>query len=607
MFMSNSRNIYHRGLCLFLVAVLLFGIIGPVVPVSAATQTEVEGWKANESYATYFTTIRYSNSKDNTYGSAVTTANNDGFILTAKGQFKANTVTTLTLTVGSSPVVITYTTEGTAVTASINSGSSVPAWSTVTFSLTSPNGSGTSNTATIKITVAPSNVEYPSDMAHFAIGDKYFHYLDEALGVAKAGDTIIVTKSGTAYPSTWKTDGTNYTFVIPNGVKLLIPFDNANTADFDEEPNTSSENPGGSQYAFRTLTLGAGTTIDCQGQICVNGSVYGKNGAYPGVTTGPYGQIALSSENSKIIVNGGTLYCYGYITGAGEVIANSGTVYEVFQPIGWKGGAATAAWYKNKKVESFPFNDYAIQNIEADFTIHYGATAMAIATIAVSSITKQVPVAYIGTGAGFVQLDSTGAFVYRSFTPATSRMCYTLHGDTKVGSVNIDIEFDWDEQFILNALGISDLDMNSANYILAIPHYMDFVAASGSTVTLLNNYKMLPGASLTVENGAKAIVKGNLYLYDTADFVGKGYNKHGLNSIPPQKIATTGSLFGNIPMMDANTPSAQVIVNGTLQIDGGMFTTVNGGTSMDKVIKGTGTIINNSTKTSDDIGLDEYT
>ena len=96
----------------------------------------------------------------------------------------------------------------------------------------------------------------------------------------------------------------------------------------------------------------------------------------------------------------------------------------------------------------------------------------------------------------------------------------------------------------------------------------------------------------------KAIVKKNLYIYDAADYVGKGYTCVGENSIPARYIATTGMMAGSIPKMDSSTLSGQVIVNGTLQIDGAIYTTENGGKSINKVIKGTGAIINNSTAAS---------
>lgn len=531
------------------------------------------------------------------------TAVSDSANVTINYDSNLGSVTVNNETVASGGVIEGVGTSGVTLTAVPNAGATFVGWVDENGTSLSSEATYTHNpTGDITLTAVFTTA---AAAPWFKVGNYTTQDLADAITKAQStGKTIVLTSSGTL--------AANTTYTIPSGVKLLIPYNDAYTENFNEKPGTSTDTPGSSQHAYATLTLGAGTVINCQGQICVNGQVEGTSGSYTGVPTGPYGHINLSSETSQIVLDGGTMYCYGYITGAGDVIANSGTVYEVFQLLGWKGGSAAAAWYLNGTVKSFPVNDYAVQNIEADFTVNSGATAKGVVSITVGDdLRKQIAVEYISTNAGLVQLGS-GASVRRDFNAEENRMCYTLSGTAAIGSVNITIQFSGLEAMAAQlAIGTKKITMNSADHILAIPYYMDFVAASGSTVTLSNDYKLLPGATLTVEGAtaekaaAKAIVKGNLYIYDTADYVGKGYVSG--NSIPVRYIASTGAKAGSLPKMNSSSPSGQVIVNGTLQIDGAMYTTENGGTSVDKVIKGNGTILNNSSATAAvNNVLDEY-
>ena len=452
--------------------------------------------------------------------------------------------------------------------------------------------------------------------AWFQIDGKYF--TDNLNTAVTMGKKIVLAASGTLPAGTYD---------VKSNVNLLIPCAADDSGTFyapddnlwnNDNLKTSTDVPGNSQKAFRTLKLETGAILNCAGALNVNGSVYAMNTNYTssngatGLPTGEYGHIALEAGAQVNIKSGGKLYCYGYITGSGTVTAeNNSAVYEVFQLLGWRGGTITDAWNDASGIKAFPFNDYTIQNIEANFVVNYGATANVVAGITVKSFlgdaltTQFKTVTYIAngtssSGSGLIRL-SEGASVKRSLTPATGRVKYVFNGNATVAGIRIAIEIPL----------IIDVDMNSADYILAIPYYWDFVAASGSTVTLANDYKLLPGASLTVEGAtaekaaAKAIVKGNLYIYDTADYVGQGYVSE--NSVPVRYVASTGKTHSALPKMNSFTSSGQVIVNGTLQIDGAVYTTENVGKSVDKVIKGSGVIINNSSAAAavTDV-LDEY-
>ena len=77
------------------------------------------------------------------------------------------------------------------------------------------------------------------------------------------------------------------------------------------------------------------------------------------------------ADNSSITVkNGGNLYAWGFISGSGSVLAESGaTVYEFYQIADFRGGTASS----NMGNKVFPFSQYFVQNIEVPLTLNAGA------------------------------------------------------------------------------------------------------------------------------------------------------------------------------------------------------------------------------------------
>ncbi len=391
----------------------------------------------------------------------------------------------------------------------------------------------------------------------------------------------------------------NYT--IPSGTKLLIPYTQGDSGTFSTILKTSEAKPGNKQDAFCTLYMQPNAILNVVGQLNVNGRVYKQNGELTGRCTDTYGHINLANGaqiNLATDVNGGKgiLYCYGYITGEGTVTAYSGTtVYEVFQLTGWTGGSSAYGWDKYKEnLHSFVLNDYAVQNIEATYVIYSGATAAVAAAVTVDTLifgeqTTPASMTYMGSNSGLIRLGEN-AVVTRSFTPSTNRMKYSFAGNVTIANINISLDLGW----------FGTVDLDSADYILAIPHNMDFEAISG-LVTLANSYKIMPGATLTVGSNARAQIDGKLYVYDTAD-----YMSISGKSATVKYVATTGQTTG-FPRINSSTFSGKIVVDGELTIgeNGAFYTTENGGDSLDKVISGTGIVINKSNASAVDTYLDE--
>lgn len=169
--------------------------------------------------------------------------------------------------------------------------------------------------------------------ALFETGGQPFDNLNEAVTYAQNNSQSKITLT---------TDGTiDGIYNIPAGITLLIPFDAAGTLYTTTPASTTTAE---TQKAYKTLTMAAGSSITVNGgAISVGGKHFTSSNRECCKPTGAYGLIKMQEGSSIMLNNGANLYAWGYITGDGQITANSGAnVYEYFQVTDWRGGTQTS-------------------------------------------------------------------------------------------------------------------------------------------------------------------------------------------------------------------------------------------------------------------------
>jgi|GEM_PF-2350514 len=359
----------------------------------------------------------------------------------------------------------------------------------------------------------------------------------------------------------------NYT--IPSGVTLLVPFDEGQTL-CTTKPGITKAAPSG-QGAYCTLTLASGANIAVNGAISVSAH-QNKGQPYGGAVTGKYGKIELK-DGAKITLNSGSyLYCWGYITGAGQLDAlNGSNVYEDFQIACWRGGTAASSMNGNSN-KVFPLAQYYIQNIESKINFHYGSSETVYTGVTISYVDPEGSAKIIGASNCLFQL-KTGAILTRWFDASKDRQMYLLNGDATLGYVEVSIS----------------VTVDSRDYILPLTNNMDITINSGSTFTCDYDFAVLPGASITINEGAKVSLGSNCraYLYDKSEWPEKttGFNYPG--NVAFYKIAYTDTKITTARTY-ANMADAKFDVNGTLEVNKAIYTTAGGADICSS--KGTGNI-----------------
>lgn len=341
-------------------------------------------------------------------------------------------------------------------------------------------------------------------------------------------------------------------YVIPVGIILSIPFDAAGTM-YTDKPSYVGTYEG--QKVFRKLTMVPGSSITVYGAISVGGKhTYNMGLQGP---SGPYGQIDMVAGSFITLKDGANLYAWGYITGDGQITANSGaTVYEYFQLRDWRGGNATTSMtgIANKKTRVFPFSQYYVQNIEAPLTLQDGATEQTYFTVSAGGKTVSTKIEFIGNS-GLFKLNPGGS-ISKKYVPATGRTEYTTNGGALLDKLTVSAE---------------GLSIESNKYVLPINGNMTLNIASGK-VTSNYDICLLPGVQINIANGAEMTVapKASLYAYDSDQW---GNYCCGNVKIKDVNYSPTP---GRHTRTEDDLVDATIDVNGTLTAAGSVYTTESG-------------------------------
>lgn len=375
-------------------------------------------------------------------------------------------------------------------------------------------------------------------------GGKTFDDIDEASEYAADNkqSTVILSKSGTYDKSS----------TVPSGITLLIPFDAANTV-YTTAPEYVETTE--AQSAYKTLTLKNGATITVNGTLSVSGKHLTASTEYCSRPTGAYGHIKTEA-GSKIIINSNArLYAWGYISGKGEVIANSGSaVYEYFQIADWRGGSVTSSLLGNKE-KVFPFSQYFVQDIEASLILKGGADEYTYLTLTAGSgiakQTKSTSIHFVGkSGAMFNMTD--GSELTKYYSPSTDRTHFITKGNVSLKSIS---------------LTISVNTVDSSKYVLPINNSVSLEIKSG-TASICQDVALQPGVNITIDNGAEVkINKGyKLYVYDKAEWSESYVWKSSNGGIKSVYYSTTSHAKRTLTNTVLN-------VNGALTAEGNIYTT----------------------------------
>ena len=376
--------------------------------------------------------------------------------------------------------------------------------------------------------------------ALFETGGQRFDDLGDAVSYAQANRQSKITLA---------TDGSiSGTYTIPAGITLLIPFDEAGTL-YTDAPAAIWTTP--ASKSFRTLTMSEGTSITVNGAISLGGRYFAAGGSQQGRPVGDYGYIKMADNSSITVKNGGNLYAWGFISGSGSVLAESGaTVYEFYQIADFRGGSASS----NMGNSVFPFSQYFVQNIEVPLTLNAGANEKVYSGVYAMSTTYTTSINFIGNN-GMFKVES-GSFT-KDYDEKTDRLVFTVNGKAALNTLS---------------LKLASMSVNSASYELPITNNITINIQSGN-VTINQDAALLAGVEVNIAEGADLTVANgkNVYIYDSDEWNSDNF------VWGPCKFKSVAYAPGKVyNRTNADLKDTKIDVNGSVTAIGAIYTTKGG-------------------------------
>lgn len=443
---------------------------------------------------------------------------------------------------------------------------------TLTFEKNMFSDAGTHRTL---VTMQADNYDLPKNTYVYVkvkgvkVGNNYYT-IEDALDVATSGQTIFVLNDTTF--ATQEIAGVLYNDVkfktVKTGVTLLLPFNENDTVGHIGAGEDGSDNYNataaltGTAKLYKTLVIPEGIEVIVNGKLIV-GAQTGKiaAGQRQNAVSGNYCEISLGGT---ITLNNATLEVYGYIKGNGEITANNTTVIENLYLTGWLGGSESAVRYiGNDKISvvtlafsgelkidnptQFPFSQYELRSIEAKLVVNKGSKLQGYTKIATSELSQAgvtVPAQINEAVLTFVSSDAnkTDSGLFR-LVGNNSRIEKTVNGDRV--KINLFGEINDGYTSISIMVVKKTVSMTSQKVFFPIDGRTDITLKNGATLTQEFSYKLMPGATITVENGSIYNVNGRFIMYD--------------------KSFTDISTY---PYPGTARGDAKVFVNGTMNING---------------------------------------
>lgn len=387
--------------------------------------------------------------------------------------------------------------------------------------------------------------------------DQYFVYWEDVMQMAAANqdyekNVVLLTDytlptAVSGHTGTYVTaDGT---YSLPDGVTLVVPYDAENDTSPTKTENCTTE-PGQSKV-FRKLTVPSGVQlkVPSAATLIVNAVQGAQNGAASmGRIVSDYGELEV---NGKLDVTG-TLYARGFVTGSGQVTANSSSkIYQLMQIQDWRGGSVTFGLYNYLMA----INMYSFENIMADMTYRGGSQLLVQACIVAGNacVAVDVPVMTDGTGVKSIFVLDPQGQIETSYNKENDQLTVSMtKGKVTMQCLTLDM-----------SQGKEGLMIDSQKYPLAVNDSMQIVVKNGATLQTDYKLKFLPGSSVTVEKGATMIVSkdSELYFYSRDSYDTRYANNRERTRLNYDLIDQAGETV-------KPTEDAKLDVYGTLKVYG---------------------------------------
>ena len=451
-------------------------------------------------------------------------------------------------------------------------------------------GNAATSTVSVEVTFESSDPNYSDEVGYIEVtlspvakvGSLYYGTVDEAIRKTGSGTIEVIPGTNPIIKSSGLEIASGVTLFLPHTSGNSVKGNSNGTAEYHSDGSMNDaqtqflytfETPSSDNGAYdggevatslsnrlkSTLYIASGITLTNNGTIEIAGQLSGGGGGsnFAGQTYGYYSRIVLKS--SAHIESNGTINCYGYIeeeslnNGSSITVNNGGLVYMPYILRDFRGGSYMYAVYsKRDTYETPPFNQFEFRNITSTIRYNYGSSLKGWANLYAGSQQNFTSVDFMGTtSSSFLQMtDATYSYVISKFNPNTEVTKFDIYGGASTSSIKLEVK----------VLGTITMDTTDYYFPLSWRFDISLNKAAGQTsnaqFTMSQKYKLLPGAKLTVNNGAE-LTLGELNIYENWTDTIVGLRPYG------EGKSLSGAQFIVNGTVNANYLGGKVLTNGS--------------------------------------------
>ena len=420
-----------------------------------------------------------------------------------------------------------------------------------TFTFTS-SFNATAGASTITVTFTPDNqtnyqpttVDYDITLVAVAkIDSTYYGTIEKAIEIANVANKTVVVwvcpfDAGLAAKGQYPTIKTNIT--INQSVTLLLPYgangSGKNTFDndginfalhggTDYDANGSADGDvcvpsyGVNGYCYVKVIVAQGVIIQNNGTIEIAAELSSGNGGAPynGHVGGQYAELLLDTD-AKIICGdpekglNGTIRAAGYIsevvgsTNSQVIINKNSVIWMPYVVRDFQGGSFSYAiqseWGKQNPITAF--NRFVMMNVSPLLTIHQGGKLNVWAGLYASDQHNRTAVSFVGGSDAVIELTQSDGYLTAKYNPKTEVCDVHIYGGATTHPMKLKVD--------LKILGftVATVDITTESCFFPISYHQNVTlhkteSQTEAVYTMSQRFKLLPGASFTVEPGVKVI------------------------------------------------------------------------------------------------------
>ena len=353
--------------------------------------------------------------------------------------------------------------------------------------------------------------------ADFMVGTSYYESAGMTYKLSKGAITsgTITVVSTKAVLDASLIGLANAKLEIPESVTLHLPYKTSDSFSNDTGAKDQNDIVNSDDQKYSTvnklnvegdtkLTIANNVTLNNKGKIYVDAQLY---------YTGTNVQAHIKNTTCAVLVvdgtleTTGTLYAYGVVRGAGEIIASEGQILELLTILDWPGGTIASS---NIDENVSPFNNWLADNIRAKMTLKKGVKYLAFGAVSLSVVGTQAM--------EFVLVDDTTSTNPLFLMEGADAEVQKSYGDGYKLDIIAGTVKDTKKEVSVSTYTIKFYEM-----AMPLPNF-DITVKAGATLELNNNlYKVLPGSEVVVEEAkdgkeaGKLTINTQVAFFDTFD------------------------------------------------------------------------------------------